>query len=103
MTYFEALSGGLSHYLPLLLRLRAKTIPQSYRTPGYFVDLTLRDGDDLAKVVAQAKVEAEQALEAGIDSVQLEAVANSCCRTVNLKTPRRRCHNCWKSSIRKRR
>ena len=40
MTYFEALSGGLSHYLPLLLRLRAKTIPQSYRTPGYFVDLT---------------------------------------------------------------
>ncbi|MDC7700308.1 recombination directionality factor [Vogesella indigofera] len=75
LKYFEALSGGLTHYLPLLLRLRAKTTTQSYRTPVYFVDLTLRDGDDLAKVVAQAKVEAEQALEAGIDSVQLEAVA----------------------------
>ncbi|MDC7697613.1 recombination directionality factor [Vogesella indigofera] len=75
LKYFEALSGGLTHYLPLLLRLRAKTTTQSYRTPVYFVDLTLRDGDDLAKVVAQAKVEAEQALEAGIDTVQLEAAA----------------------------
>ncbi|MDC7698321.1 recombination directionality factor [Vogesella indigofera] len=75
LKYFEALSGGLTHYLPLLLRLRAKTTTLSYRTPVYFVDLTLRDGDDLAKVVAQAKVEAEQALEAGIDTVQLEAAA----------------------------
>ncbi|MDC7689818.1 recombination directionality factor [Vogesella indigofera] len=75
LKYFEAVSGGLTHYLPLLLRLRAKTTTQSYRTPVYFVDLTLRDGDDLAKVVAQAKVEAEQALEAGIDTVQLEAAA----------------------------
>lgn len=75
LKYFEAVSGGLTHYLPLLLRLRAKTTTQSYRTPVYFVDLTLRDGDELAKVVAQAKVEAEQALEAGIDSVQLDAAA----------------------------
>ena len=77
LKYFEAVSGGLTHYLPLLLRLRAKTTTQSYRTPVYFVDLTLRDGDDLAKVVAQARAEAEQALEAGIDTVQLEAAAKA--------------------------
>ena len=77
LKYFEAVSGGLTHYLPLLLRLRAKTTTQSYRTPVYFVDLTLRDGDDLTKVVAQARAEAEQALEAGIDTAQLETAAKA--------------------------
>ncbi|MFC3627127.1 hypothetical protein ACFOKJ_13495 [Vogesella amnigena] len=77
LKYFEAVSGGLTHYLPLLLRLRAKTTTQSYRTPVYFVDLTLRDGDDLSKVVAQARADAEQALEAGIDTAQLETAAKA--------------------------
>ncbi|MDO3558656.1 hypothetical protein [Ralstonia pseudosolanacearum] len=75
LRYFEAVSGGVTHYLPLLLRLRAKSTTQSYRTPVYYVDLTLRDGAALTDVVAQARQAAEQALAAGIDTTQLEAAA----------------------------
>lgn len=75
LRYFEAGSGGLTHYLPLLLRLRAKTTTQSYRTPVYYVDLTLREGDDLTTVVSQARQEAERAEEAGVDTAQFEAAA----------------------------
>ena len=75
LRYFEAISGGHSQYLPLLLRLRAKTTTQSYRSPVYFVDLTLREGDDLADVVAQARAAAAHAKAVGIDTDQLEAAA----------------------------
>lgn len=75
LRYFEAVSGGLTRYLPLMLRLRAKTTTQSYRAPVYYVDLTLRDEDSLASAVAQARQEAERALEAGIDTAQFEAAA----------------------------
>jgi hypothetical protein len=56
-------------------QLRAKSTTQSYRTPVYYVDLTLRDGAVLADVVSQARTEAEQAQAAGIDTAQLEAAA----------------------------
>lgn len=75
LRYFEAVSGGLTHYLPLMLRLRAKTTTQSRRTPVYYVDLTLREGDDLTSVVAQARQEAKRAEEAGVDTAQFEAAA----------------------------
>ncbi|PRP69179.1 hypothetical protein BUE93_18570 [Chromobacterium amazonense] len=73
--YFEAASGGLTRYLPLTLRLRAKSTTQSYRTPVYYVDLTLRDGHSLIDAVTQARTEAEQALQAGVDTAQMEAMA----------------------------
>jgi hypothetical protein len=73
--YFEAVSGGLTRYLPLTLRLRAKSTTQSYRTPVYYVDLTLRDGHSLIDAVTQARTEAEQAQQAGIDTAQMEAMA----------------------------
>ncbi|WP_199154968.1 hypothetical protein [Chromobacterium sp. ASV23] len=73
--YFEAVSGGLTRYLPLTLRLRAKSTTQSYRTPVYYVDLTLRDGHSLIDAVTQARTEAEQALQAGVDTAQMEAMA----------------------------
>lgn len=75
LRYFEALSGGLTHYLPLMLRLRAKSTTQSYRTPVYYVDLTLRDEADLNAVVAQARADAADAFAAGLDRAQLEATA----------------------------
>ena len=75
LRYFEALSGGLTHYLPLMLRLRAKSTTQSYRTPVYYVDLTLRDEADLNAVVAQARSDAADAFAAGLDRAQLEAAA----------------------------
>jgi len=75
LRYFEALSGGLTHYLPLMLRLRAKSTTQSYRTPVYYVDLTLREGVELADAISQARAEAEAAMEAGVNIEQFEQTA----------------------------
>jgi hypothetical protein len=75
LQYFHAVSGGLTRYLPLMLRLRAKSTTQSYQTPVYYVDLTLRDGDKLAGVVAYARELAAMDEEAGIITEQLEQTA----------------------------
>lgn len=75
LSYFEAISGGCARYLPLMLRLRAKSTTQSYRTPIYFVDLTLRDDDSLAAAISSARQEAERQQEAGVDTGQLEIIA----------------------------
>ncbi len=75
LQYFHAVSGGLTRYLPLMLRLRAKSTTQSYQTPVYYVDLTLRDGDTLAGVVAYAREMAANDEEAGISTEQLEQTA----------------------------
>ena len=75
LQYFHAVSGGLTRYLPLMLRLRAKSTTQSYQTPVYYVDLTLRDGDKLAGVVAYARELAAIDDEAGIVTDQLEQTA----------------------------
>ncbi|WP_410497715.1 hypothetical protein [Chitinibacter sp. S2-10] len=75
LKYFEAASGGNSKNLPLILRLRAKSTTQSYRTPVYYVDLTLRDGDTLAEAVCFARAEALREQDAGLDTVALEQAA----------------------------
>lgn len=75
LQYFHAISGGLTRYLPLLLRLRAKSTTLSYQTPVYYVDLTLREGAELASVIAQAKDAARSDIEAGIVLTGLEQTA----------------------------
>ena len=75
LQYFHAISGGLTRYLPLLLRLRAKSTTLSYQTPVYYVDLTLREGAELASVIAQAKEAAGSDIEAGIVLAGLEQTA----------------------------
>jgi hypothetical protein len=75
LQYFHAVSGGLTRYLPLMLRLRAKSTTLSYQTPVYYVDLTLRDGDKLGGVVAYARELAAMDDEAGILTEQLEQTA----------------------------
>ena len=75
LQYFQALSGGNTRYLPLLLKLRAKTTTLSYQTPVYYVDLTLREGAELATTVSQAKDAAESDLEAGLGMIELEHTA----------------------------
>ena len=75
LQYFHAISGGLTRYLPLLLRLRAKSSTLSYQTPVYYVDLTLREGAELASVIAQAKDAARSDIEAGIVLTGLEQTA----------------------------
>lgn len=80
LKYFEAVSGGLTRYLPLTLRLRAKSTTQSYRTPVYYVDLTLRDELTLTEAVGQARQESMQDEEAGLTIGEMEAVARALLR-----------------------
>jgi hypothetical protein len=63
LQYLNAVSGGRARYLPLSLKLRAKSTTQSHRTPVYYVDLVFRDGVDSEEVLMQAKELAEQSGE----------------------------------------
>ena len=55
LSYYHAASNGLLSCLPLQLTLRGKSTTQSYRTPVYYVDLTLRDGVHLQEAIQTAK------------------------------------------------
>lgn len=72
LQYFEAVSGGNTRYLPLQLKLRAKSTTQSHRAPVYYVDLCLRDGVSLEDAVSQAIAEAVKCEQAGVGIKALE-------------------------------
>ena len=55
LSYYHAASNGLLSCLPLQLTLRGKSTTQSYRTPVYYVDLTLKDGINLQQAIQMAK------------------------------------------------
>ncbi|MBU2741631.1 recombination directionality factor [Acidithiobacillus albertensis] len=63
LQYLNAVSGGRARYLPLSLKLRAKSTTQSHRAPVYYVDITVRDGINLQKALIQAKERADQSVE----------------------------------------
>jgi hypothetical protein len=65
LSYYHAASGNLLSCLPLQLTLRGKSTTQSYRTPIYYVDLTLRDGVNLQEAISSAKQIDEQSKAAG--------------------------------------
>ena len=75
LRYFEAVSGGNTKHLRLMLKLRAKSTTQSHRAPVFYVDLTLRHDDNLADAVAYARSEAQRHAEAGVETERLEEVA----------------------------
>jgi hypothetical protein len=77
LQYFEAVSGGNTRYLPLQLKLRAKSTTQSHRAPVYYVDLCLRDGISLEDAVTQALAEAVKSEQAGVDIKALEQAART--------------------------
>jgi len=77
LQYFEAVSGGNTRYLPLQLKLRAKSTTQSHRAPVYYVDLCLRDGISLEDAVSQAVAEAAKSEQAGVGIKALEQVART--------------------------
>lgn len=77
LEYFAAVSNGLARFLPLQLKLRAKSTTQSYRAPVFYVDLTLRDDDTLVSAVTAAHQAAQQYAEAGINIAQLEQAAKA--------------------------
>ena len=83
LSYFAAVSGNKLSCLPLQLTLRGKSTTQSYRTPIYFVDLTLRDGVTLKDAVQHAKAIDSELSEYGFDQSALDdaakiGYANSC-------------------------
>ena len=75
LSYYHAASGGLLSCLPLQLTLRGKSTTQSYRTPIYYVDLTLRDGINLQEAIVAAKQMDEQSKAAGFYQEALDHVA----------------------------
>ncbi len=83
LSYFAAVSGNKLSCLPLQLTLRGKSTTQSYRTPIYFVDLTLRDDVTLKQAVQDAQAIDKELSEHGFDQAALEEAAkqgyvNSC-------------------------
>jgi len=75
LSYYHAASNGLLSCLPLQLTLRGKSTTQSYRTPVYYVDLTLRDGVSLQQAIQMAKDIDQQSKAAGFNQGALDAAA----------------------------
>jgi hypothetical protein len=75
LRYYHAASGNLLSCLPLQLTLRGKSTTQSYRTPIYYVDLTLRDGINLQEAITSAKQIEEQSKAVGFYQEALDHVA----------------------------
>lgn len=75
LSYYHAASGNLLSCLPLQLTLRGKSTTQSYRTPIYYVDLTLRDGVNLQEAIISAKQIDEQSKAAGFYQEAVDHIA----------------------------
>lgn len=75
LSYYHAASNGLLSCLPLQLTLRGKSTTQSYRTPVYYVDLTLRDGVNLQQAIQMAKDIDQQSKQSGFNQQALDQVA----------------------------
>ena len=75
LSYYHAASNGLLSCLPLQLTLRGKSTTQSYRTPVYYVDLTLRDGIQLQEAIQTAKEIDQQSKQAGFNQTALDQMA----------------------------
>lgn len=75
LRYYHAVSNGLLSCLPLQLTLRGKSTTQSYRTPVYYVDLTLREGIDLKQAIQTAKEIDHQTKVAGFNQQALDEIA----------------------------
>ena len=75
LQYFQAISGNRLACLPLELRLRGKSTRQSHGTPIFYVDLTVRNGTDMAQALRAANELDEQRQSAGFDQVALDDAA----------------------------
>lgn len=75
LSYYHAASNGLLSCLPLQLTLRGKSTTQSYRTPVYYVDLTLREGVDLQSAIHTAREIDQQSKQAGFNQEALDQMA----------------------------
>jgi hypothetical protein len=78
LRYFHAVSGGRLSTMPLELRLRGKSTTLSWRTPIYYVDLTVRSGMTLSEAIGQAKELARERADWGFDQGALDGAARAC-------------------------
>ncbi|AYO55254.1 recombination directionality factor [Acinetobacter wuhouensis] len=78
LSYYHAASNGLLSCLPLQLTLRGKSTTQSYRTPVYYVDLTLRDGTNLQDAIQTAQEIDQQSKAIGFNQSALDQMARQC-------------------------
>ncbi|HCE1007760.1 recombination directionality factor [Acinetobacter baumannii] len=78
LSYYHAASNGLLSCLPLQLTLRGKSTTQSYRTPVYYVDLTLREGVSLQQAIQTAKEIDQQSKAMGFNQTALDQMARQC-------------------------
>lgn len=76
LRYFQAVSGDRLSCLKLDLRLRAKSTALSYRTPVYYVDLTVREGMTLEEAISEAIALDTQRRDGGFDQAALERAAH---------------------------
>lgn len=77
LAYYSAVSGNRLSCLPLQLKIRGKSTTQSYRTPIYYVDLTMREGISLKEAIAQARQIDDELQGSGFDQSALEKVAHA--------------------------
>lgn len=77
LAYYQAVSGNLLACMSLALRLRAKSTTMSHRTPIYYADITVRDGDKLEKAIAEAREINERRITVGHDQAALDAAARA--------------------------
>ncbi|MFW2072947.1 hydrolase or metal-binding protein [Acinetobacter gerneri] len=75
LSYYHAASNGLLSCLPLQLTLRGKSTTQSYRTPVYYVDLTLRESIHLQEAVHTAKEIDQKSKLCGFNQSALDQMA----------------------------
>jgi hypothetical protein len=75
LNYYHAASNGLLSCLPLQLTLRGKSTTQSYRTPVYYVDLTLREGIHLQEAIQTAKEIDQKSKLCGFNQAALDQMA----------------------------
>ena len=75
LSYYHAASNGLLSCLPLQLTLRGKSTTQSYRTPVYYVDLTLRESIHLQEAIQTAKEIDQKSKLCGFNQLALDQAA----------------------------
>ncbi len=78
LSYYHAASNSLLSCLPLQLTLRGKSTTQSYRTPVYYVDLTLKDGVNMQQAIQMAKEIDQQSKATGFNQNALDQMARQC-------------------------
>ncbi|MEQ6885515.1 hydrolase or metal-binding protein [Salicola sp. Rm-C-2C1-2] len=72
LRYYQAVSGNRLAFMSLELRLRGKSTTQSHRTPIYYVDLTVREGQSVQEALQEAQDNEQTSQQAGYDQAALD-------------------------------